>query len=89
MQMPIEKENYYYYNLIEDAVFNEDTPSTSPAYITAMTKAYFKDENPQHAIKFFEKSIGKVREQQGKRDDYLVSLYDSMSSSDSSCPSYD
>jgi hypothetical protein len=43
--MPLVKDNYYYYNLLEDAVFSKDKSEVTPCYVTQMTKAYLKDGN--------------------------------------------
>ena len=55
MQMSIGKAEYFYYNLLEDAVFKQEYSNDSPCYITSLTKAYFKDGNVDYALKFFEK----------------------------------
>lgn len=48
----------------------------SAGYITAMTKAYFKDNSAGHAIQYFSDSIQKLRDLKTKREDLLVSLFD-------------
>ena len=75
--MPIVKEGYYYYNLIEDAVYPNITDPT-PGYITAMTKAYFKDGNADHAINFFERKLDALRKLKTKREQFLVTMYDTV-----------
>ena len=42
-----------------------------------MTKAYFKDHSPEHALKFFEEGIQNYKQQKEAHEDYLVSLFDS------------
>jgi hypothetical protein len=56
MDLPLDSDNHYY-QLLEQAVF--DSSSTSPAYLTSMTKAYFKDGSVDHALKFFQDGIAK------------------------------
>lgn len=41
-----------------------------------MTKAYFKDGNAEHALKFFEGGIQQRRKQREDQDEALVKLYD-------------
>jgi len=65
--MPLSKKGYYYYNLVGDAVY-PDFKETTPGYITAMTKAYFKDGNPDHAVSFFEKKLQSLRDLKEKRE---------------------
>jgi hypothetical protein len=43
-----------------------------------MTKAYLKDGNVDHALKFFEEGIQKLRDTKNVREDFLVSIYDSV-----------
>lgn len=64
LQMPIEDANSrYYYQIIGEAVYPEQTNSKNnnheitSGYITAMTKAYFKDGNPDKAFKFFKDNL--------------------------------
>ena len=55
--MPLDNSstNPNYYQLIEGAVFqNGAAESDSAAYLTSMTKAFMKDGNIDHALKFFE-----------------------------------
>ncbi len=78
LQLPIEKENYYYYNMIQDAVFSENKNEASPCYITSMTKAYFKDGNVDHALEFFDSSIKDLRDLNQQREDFMISLFDSV-----------
>jgi len=57
---------------VEKAVFGENAREDDPAYITSMTKAYFKDGNVSYALQFFERSIHKRREQREKQDEHLL-----------------
>ena len=72
MDLPLGDSNYY--QLLEQAVFKDK--SDSPAYLTSMTKAYFKDGNVDHALKFFESGIHKRREMSTKQEDMLIQMYD-------------
>ena len=44
--------NNNYHSLLNEAVFKDNQACN--AYISSMTKAYFKDGNKQHAVKFFD-----------------------------------
>ena len=54
LQMNLNDANYN--DVLEKAVF-ENGQKDSAAYLTAMTKAFFKDGNVEHALKFFEQGI--------------------------------
>lgn len=49
--------NQHYYSLIDQAVFEDSSSKDSAAYLVSMTKAYLKDGNVDHALKFFEAGI--------------------------------
>lgn len=42
-----------------------------------MTKAFIKDGNPEHAVKFFKEQIDIRKSDLDKRQQYLLSLFDS------------
>lgn len=42
-----------------------------------MTKAHLKDGSVDHALKFFESQVAKLRDIKVKREDVLVALFDS------------
>jgi len=42
-----------------------------------MTKAYFKDQSPDHALEFFQKGLKSQLLQKEQQDQYLENLYDS------------
>ena len=42
-----------------------------------MTKAHMKDGAVDHALKFFESEVAKLRDVKAKREDMLVALFDS------------
>lgn len=44
----------HYHEIIKNAVFDGQEQAGSPGYVTAMTKAHFKDGAIDHAIKFFD-----------------------------------
>lgn len=73
LQLPADK---HYYDLIQSAVF-DGKQETSAAYVTAMTKAHLKDGSIDHALKFFESEVAKLRDIKAKREDVLVALFDS------------
>jgi hypothetical protein len=60
MDLPLASSGNHYYKLLEQAVFPEG--SSSPAYLASMTKAYLRDGNVDHALKFFESGIHKRRQ---------------------------
>ena len=60
LQMSISKKNYYYNDLIREAVFNDEL-NDSPCCINSITKAYFKDGNVDYALEFFESSIKQIK----------------------------
>lgn len=64
-----------YNEVIERAVF-DGSSSDSASYLNSMTKAYFKDGNAEHALKFFESGIQQRRKQREDQDEALVKLYD-------------
>lgn len=74
MDLPLANSDNHYYQLLEQAVFNSE--SSSPAYLTSMTKAYFKDGSVDHALKFFHDGVSKRQEMTKKQEDTLVSMYD-------------
>ena len=68
-----------YYALLEKAVFHNNQgegESESSAYLTSMTKAFMKDGNIDHALKFFEDGFQKRVKQRMAQDEFLVKLYD-------------
>ena len=65
----------HYNELIEKAVFQDKKDGA--AYITSMTKAYFKDGSVDFALKFFETEIKKRKEIKVNQDEHLVKLFDS------------
>lgn len=67
----------HYYELVKQAVFNNEDAAT-PAYVCAVTKALLKDGAVDHAIKFFQQEILKLRDIQTKREDFLVTMFDSV-----------
>ena len=75
LKLPAGKDHYY--ELIQNAVFG-GKPEVSAAYATAMTKAHLKDGAVDHALKFFESELGKLREVKQKREDFLVTLFDTV-----------
>lgn len=74
MDLPLANSDNHYYQLLEQAVFESD--SASPAYLTSMTKAYFKDGSVDHALKFFREGVAKREEMTKKQEDMLVGMYD-------------
>jgi hypothetical protein len=42
---------------LNDAVYAGKDQTTSPGYLTTMTKAYFKDGSAQNAVQFFAQGI--------------------------------
>lgn len=71
------KANKNYYKVLQEAVYPDDSASESLDHLTQMTKAYFKDGNAEHALRFFEKGIQQRREQKAKNDERLIDLFDS------------
>lgn len=67
----------HYYELVKKAVFDDKEPSNA-GYVTAMTKAHFKDGSIDHALRFFEKEVQKLKEVKSKKEDLLVALFDSV-----------
>lgn len=67
----------HYFDLVKEAVF-DGQEQLSAGYITAMTKAHLKDGAIEHSFKYFENQIGKLRELKTKREDFLVTLFDSV-----------
>jgi len=55
----------------------EGKEEVSAGYVTAMTKAHLKDGSVDHALKFFESEVAKLRDIKSKREDVLVALFDS------------
>jgi len=73
LQLPADK---HYYELVQSAVF-DGQEEASAAYVTAMTKAHLKDGSVDHALKFFESQVAKIRDIKVKREDVLIALFDS------------
>lgn len=73
LQLPADK---HYYDLVQSAVF-DGKDDLSANYVTAMTKAHLKDGSVDHALKFFESQIAKLRDIRVKREDVLIALFDS------------
>jgi hypothetical protein len=67
----------HYINVVKNAVFHGNNEG-SAGYITALTKAHLKDGAVEHSFKFFEAEVGKLRELKTKREDVLVSMFDSV-----------
>ena len=67
----------HYNDLIKDAVFG-GKEQLSAGYITAMTKAHMKDGAIEHSFKYFESQLGKLRDLKTKREDFLITLYDTV-----------
>lgn len=57
LQMPSSE---HYYELVKKAVYDGQEKAGDAAYVTAMTKAHFKDGAIEHALKFFEQEIRKL-----------------------------
>lgn len=74
LQMPAKE---HYHEVIKKAVYDGKELS-QPGYITAATKALLKDGAVEHAFKYFESEIGKLRGTVQKQEDFLVSLFDSV-----------
>lgn len=66
----------HYYELVKKAVYS-NSQEAHAGYITAMTKAHFKDGAVEHAMKFFEGEVAKLRDIKQKREDTLIALFDS------------
>jgi len=81
LQVPLDAKKdgggQHYYSLLERAVFEDKDSADSAAYLLSMTKAYLKDGNVDHALKFFEEGIQSRREIRQDQDDMLVSMFDS------------
>lgn len=73
LQMPSNQ----YHELVKKAVFDGKEQETA-GYVTAMTKAHFKDGSVDHAILFFESELGKLKSLRTKREDFMISLFDSV-----------
>lgn len=43
-----------------------------------MTKAHLKDGAIEHSFKYFESEVAKLRDLKAKREDFLVTLFDSV-----------
>jgi hypothetical protein len=77
--MPINKNERYYYQIIQEAAYPEiATSEINSGYITAMTKAYFKDGNADKAIAFFEENLKHLKTTLNQREDYLATLFDTV-----------
>lgn len=77
LDMPHSKQHHYH-DLLKDAVFQGQEQSASAGYVTAMTKAHLKDGAVEHSLKYFESELVKMRELKGKREDFLVTIFDSV-----------
>ena len=66
-----------YNELLEKAVFSDESSRQSPAYICSMTKAYLKDGSADHAIKFFQEQIKSRQDDIAQQEEHQVSLFDS------------
>lgn len=69
--------NSHYYELVKKAVFN-DKEQPNAGYVTAMTKAYFKDGSIDHALRFFQKEVKNLKNVKSKKEDLLIALFDSV-----------
>ena len=67
----------HYHDLLKKAVF-EGKEQSDAGYITAMTKAHLKDGAIDHAFKYFGTEFKKLREVRQKKEDFLVSMFDSV-----------
>ena len=67
----------HYYELVKQAVF-ENKEQSGAGYITAMTKAHFKDGSVDHALRFFESEVAKLGDVTHKREDFLIAMFDSV-----------
>jgi len=56
--------------------FSGEKANESASYLNSMTKAYFKDGNSDHALKFFEEGIQSRRKMKEDQDEALVKLFD-------------
>lgn len=74
LRMPAKE---HYHEVVKKAVYDGQEQS-QPGYITAVTKALLKDGAVEHAFKYFESEIGKLRSTVQKQEDFLVSLFDSV-----------
>ena len=66
-----------YHELVKKAVYDSKEQQTA-GYVTAMTKAHLKDGSVDHALRFFEAEIGKLRSLRTKREEFMISLFDSV-----------
>jgi len=62
--------------MVKEAVFNGQEKETDPSYITAMTKAHFKDGVVSNALSFFSDKVAKIREMKEEREKMLVDIFD-------------
>lgn len=65
-----------YADILKDAVYNGKEKETDAGYLTSMTKAMFKDGSAKNAVNFFREGVDKLREAKDKREDLLVSMFD-------------
>lgn len=74
----------HYYDLLGKAVFAEqEDGNESVAYLTSMTKAYFKDGSVDHALKYFEDGIRQRAQAVSEQEEMLVKMFDSSFGLDS------
>ena len=73
----------HYYSLLEGAVFESGDSAGSVAHLVSMTKAYLKDGNVDHALKFFEEGLQRRRQTSQEQDDTLVKMFDATFGLDS------
>lgn len=64
-----------YHELLQQGVFQDQ--GHGHAYLTAMTKAHFKDGSVDYALKFFQDGIAAQVKQKEDQEDYLVNLFNS------------
>lgn len=75
-----------YNEVIEKAVFSGEKANESASYLNSMTKAYFKDGNSDHALKFFEGGIQSRLKMREDQDEALVKLFDATFAEESNKP---
>lgn len=78
-----EGDRQHYYSLLERAVFEQGDSAESVAHLVSMTKAYLKDGNVDHALKFFEEGLQRRRQISQGQDDALVEMFDATFGLDS------
>lgn len=75
LAFPQPGEGQTYHELLQEGVFQDQRHGH--AYLTAMTKAYFKDGSVDYALKFFQDGIEAQVKQKEDQEDYLVNLFNS------------